>query len=98
MCIYAWDEGSARFIKIQHILFDCPAFNECRKLFYELNSLKELFSVILLEKVFEFLSCVNQILCNITFFVCWFLIVFVVLVFFNWFCHENSLKYWHGIK
>ncbi len=36
-------------LSVKHILLDCPAFNVCRKLFYELNSLKELFSIILTD-------------------------------------------------
>ncbi len=28
-------------LSVKHILLDCPAFNVCRKLFYEVNSLKE---------------------------------------------------------
>ncbi len=39
---------------------DCPAFNVCRKLFYEVNSPK-VFSIILPEKVLEFVSYVNVI-------------------------------------
>ncbi len=39
---------------------DCPTFNVCRKLFYEVNSPKE-FSIILPEKVLEFLAYVNVI-------------------------------------
>ncbi len=45
-------------LSVKHSLLDCPAFNVCRKLFYEVNSLKE-FSIILPEKVLEFLSNVN---------------------------------------
>ncbi len=45
-------------LSVKHILLDCPAFNVCRKLFYEVNSLKE-FSIILPEKVLELLSYVN---------------------------------------
>ncbi len=46
-------------LSVKHILLDCPAFNACRKLFYDVNSLKELFGIILPEKVLEFLSYVN---------------------------------------
>ncbi len=62
---------------VKHVLLDCPAFNTCRKLFYEVNSLKELISM----KILEFLSNVN--ICNIT--RVWLFaafIVFVILVFF----------------
>ncbi len=41
-------------LSVKHILLDCPAFNVCRKLFYEV-----LLSIILPEKVLEFLSYVN---------------------------------------
>ncbi len=40
-------------LSLKHILLDCPAFNVCRKLSYEVNSLKE-FSIILPENVLEF--------------------------------------------
>ncbi len=43
-------------LSVKRILLDCPAFNVCRKLFNEVNSLKELFSIILPEKGLEFLS------------------------------------------
>ncbi len=46
-------------LSVKHILLDCPTFNVCRKLFYEVNSLKDLFSINLPEKVLEFLSYVN---------------------------------------
>ncbi len=42
-------------LSVKHILLDCPAFNVYRKLFYEGNSLKELFSIILPEKVLIFI-------------------------------------------
>ncbi len=45
-------------LSVKHVLLDCPAFNACRKLFYEVNSLKE-FSIILPENDLEFLSYVN---------------------------------------
>ncbi len=92
MCIYAWRWRLCKIHKIQHILFDCPAFNKCRKLFYELNSLKELLSVIFLDLFLEFLSCVNQILCNITFFVCWFLLYLLYLYFSIVFAMKTALN------
>ncbi len=37
-------------LSVKHILLNCPTFNVCRKLFYEVNSLKELFRIIMPEK------------------------------------------------
>ncbi len=39
-------------LSVKHILLNCPTFNVCRKLFYEVNSPKELFRIIMPEKVF----------------------------------------------
>lgn len=43
---------------VKLILLDCHAFDVCTELFYEVYSLKE-FSIILPEKVLQFLSYVN---------------------------------------